>query len=120
LKQKNDLVKRLEDENAQIRSLSGSSGASSPSPSLDDSVVKEKLSLLKGKYSEQLKERTALRTILESKMKTIIDDIAMTLGLQANPSGAPAAQDVKVPNRMRREVEVLQRLINASGIHSCF
>jgi hypothetical protein len=48
----------------------GLSDGSSPLP------AHEELSVLKMKYAEQLKERTALRTILESKMKTIIDDIA--------------------------------------------
>jgi hypothetical protein len=106
LKQKNDLVKQLEDDNQHLRANRPADGPAGP--------VQEELQHVKLKYSEQLKERTALRTILESKMKTIIDDIAAALAPPAStPAGAPPP-DVKVSVRMRREVEVLQRLINAS------
>lgn len=48
-----------------------------------------------------------MKTILESKMKVIVDDVAASLN-----SADPTKPFVSA--RVKREVEILQRLVNAS------
>lgn len=70
---------------------------------------REALSSLKKKYVVQNKERSALKIILEKKMKTLVDSIAQTT-LTADGGSASKA----LPTRTKREIQVLQRLVDAS------
>lgn len=106
---------------------SGGSGAAggSAADSAENRLLKDNLSSLKRKYDVQLQERAALKVILEKKMKALIDSIAAAAlhgkgaapAPGSSPTGSPdaasAAKDV-LPARTRREIEVLQRLVEAS------
>lgn len=69
---------------------------------------REALSSLKKKYVVQNKERSALKIILEKKMKTLVDSIAQTT-LTEDGGGSNV-----LPTRTKREIQVLQRLVDAS------
>lgn len=85
---------------------------------------KDALSSLKKKYDVQLQERAALKVILEKKMKALIDSIAATTLANKPPATAGAAPGAAqppasaiasaLPPRTKREIEVLQRLVEAS------
>jgi hypothetical protein len=108
-------------------SASGGAGAAggSAADSAENRLLKDNLSSLKRKYDVQLQERAALKVILEKKMKALIDSIAAAAlhgkgaapAPGSSPTGSPdaasAAKDV-LPARTRREIEVLQRLVEAS------
>jgi len=69
---------------------------------------REALSSLKKKYMVQNKERSALKIILEKKMKTLVDSIAQTT---LTTDGTVSRS---LPTRTKREIQVLQRLVDAS------
>ena len=109
-----------------IKDKSLASAASSPAPSSSSDetrTLKDSLSSLKRKYDVQLQERAALKVILEKKMKALIDSIAnatlhgapstpKTPG--ASPTSNEASKGDALPARTKREIEVLQRLVEAS------
>ena len=90
---------------------------------------RDELASLKRKYDVQLQERAALKVILEKKMKALIDSIANAAlhgqsktpsngagGVQGSPTSPAPSQALKdaLPSRTKREIEVLQRLVEAS------
>lgn len=66
----------------------------------------ERYNALQSRFDLQYQERCALKTILESKMKTLADSIAANLLSSSSPSNVSA--------RTKKELEVLQTLIDAS------
>ena len=83
----------------------------------DEKQTRESLASLKKKYDVQLQERAALKVILEKKMKALIDSIASAAigSKSAGPNGSPAKDSgSSLPSRTKREIEVLQRLVEAS------
>jgi len=115
----------LQSEKAQRASGAASNG-SATSPD-ETRMLRESLSSLRRKHDVQLQERAALRVILEKKMKALIDSIAnaalhgvvprSSSSASPGPDGA-ASSDAAVkdalPARTKREIEVLQRLVEAS------
>jgi hypothetical protein len=117
----------LQNEKAH-RGAGGSSAASANNE--ETRALKESLSSLRRKHDVQLQERAALKVILEKKMKALIDSIANAAlhgvvppsssrsGSSASPgpdaATDPAAVRDALPARTKREIEVLQRLVEAS------
>jgi hypothetical protein len=118
----------LQNEKAHRSAAGGSSAAAASNE--ETRALKESLSSLRRKHDVQLQERAALKVILEKKMKALIDSIANAAlhgvvppsssrsGSSASPgpdSGTdPAAVRDALPARTKREIEVLQRLVEAS------
>jgi ribose 1,5-bisphosphokinase PhnN len=60
------------------------------------------VSILRQHYATQMQEREALRTIVEVKIKGLVDSVARQLN------------DVSMDSRTARDLSLLQRIVNAS------
>jgi len=72
---------------------------------------------LRHRLSTHEKERKAIHTIVESKIKALTDNIVAFLGQGQNASSSSsssAEELVQVRERAAREARALQRLVNAS------
>jgi hypothetical protein len=65
------------------------------------------------RLSVQEKERAALRVILESKMKTLIDSISASVA-KTPAQGSSSNESGGLSPKTRRNIDVLQRLVDAS------
>ena len=104
---KSESVQQLQDENANLK-LRLLELESKDAKSPQNGCTVDEFYLLKSRYDDQVKERVALKTILEQKMKVIVDDIAVAINATDQSKQFPASA------RVKREVDILQRLINAS------
>ena len=99
-------MKNLEEENVslkhKLRDLESKTSVQN-----DKANKPQEFEAMKARLEEHQKERTALKTILESKMKVIVDDVATSLN-SVDPTKP------FVSSRVKREVDILQRLVNAS------
>ena len=113
--QNSQLLSKLENAKRPIASLS-----KVESPSVQSQkVLREKeqlvadyrdaISTLRKKCSIQVKERTALKTILENKIKVLVDNVAMAAG--ANNRGL---ESELLPSKASKDLRTLQRIIVAS------
>jgi hypothetical protein len=101
LEEKNALVLKLQQENERLRKEgSGSSHWSSD----ETGSLREQLALHE-------KERRAIQTIMENKIKALTDAIAAVVQLDVDPTTPSGAKNMQ---RLSREVQALQRLVNAS------
>ena len=108
----NEHIKRLESENNELRQLSQSDN--SPDSNLNNSNI--------AAMSEQMKtyrkERKAIQTIMENKIKALTDNIAIATkaviddGLRN--SVVPTREPTPPAKQLSREVQALQRLVNAA------
>lgn len=113
---------------AQAQAQMHAAAAAQAAAGGEDRSLREAFVGLRKKYDVQLQERAALKVILEKKMKALIDSIAnaalhgqvKTSSSSSATPGAPsptaagAALKDALPSRTRREIEVLQRLVEAS------
>ena len=67
--------------------------------------------MLRDRIALHEKERRAIQTIMEQKIKALADAIASVLTLDMDPASAAGAKNI---SRLSREVQALQRLVNAS------
>lgn len=63
-----------------------------------------------------MQERKAIQTIMEHKIKTLVDNVAHAAGMLLGDAGASAATAPAAPaaQHLARELQALQRLVNAS------
>ncbi|KAK3236584.1 hypothetical protein CYMTET_53285 [Cymbomonas tetramitiformis] len=92
LDEKNQLIKRYDEEIQRLRA-SANSRSSAETSSLRDQCA------------NHAKERAALKTILESKIRTLVDGIGRSV------QELPEAQQHP---RLTREVQALDKLVNAT------
>jgi chromosome segregation ATPase len=93
LEEKNKQIKRLEEENQSLRSTAN--GSSDP-----------QVAGLKEQCRNHSKERTALMTILDSKIRTLVESISRTMG--------DLPSEVASHPRFSREVHALEKLVGAT------
>jgi hypothetical protein len=96
LEEKNKQIKRLEEENKSLRAQrSTTNGSSDP-----------QVAVLKEQCRNHSKERTALMTILDSKIRTLVESISRTMG--------DLPSEVAAHPRFPREVHALEKLVGAT------
>ncbi|CUG92278.1 kinesin, putative [Bodo saltans] len=106
------IIKRLQEDVA-----SSSTAASSSAQSVEALASKDReIASLTKNLTTQVKDRRALKTIMESRIKVKVDTI-LELFVQAGAgagSAAPAAATTNNSQRMGTEIRALQNLVNAS------
>ena len=96
-------------ENGGPGASNSGSGSSSSSSSSSSSDVQKTLVELRNKCTIHERERQAIETIMEHKVKRLADNIArLVSGTSADAAGGAGAA------RMKKEVVALQRLVNAA------
>eukprot|EP00803_Ostreobium_quekettii_P003237 evm.model.scf_359.6 EVM.evm.TU.scf_359.6 scf_359:28323-37645(+) len=103
LEEKNHLIESTRQENRQLRELlSRSSG----SPTSFDPISAREVQSLREQCNIRKKEREALKTILNSKMKRMVDDVACTIKDYGHQEQAHS--------RLMAQVQALGQLLNAT------
>ena len=101
---------KAEDELRKLRRrVAESEGAAADSPAAT-AALRERLAV-------HQKERRAIHTIIENKIKTLVDGIAVAVGAPGSggvPPPSPGSSGISPSQRLTREVQALQRLVNAS------
>lgn len=108
----NEHIKRLESENNELRRLNQSDNR--PENNLNNSNI--------AAMSEQMKtyrkERKAIQTIMENKIKALTDNIAIATKAVIDDGLRNSVVPTREPNapakQLSREVQALQRLVNAA------
>ena len=113
LEEKNRKIQTMEEENARLRidteSRTKQADAEAPGRELHAQAVthaKEQVHQLSEKVDGFTRERAALKTILESKMSTLVDGIARSL--------KELGDDGRRHPRLAREISALDRLVTAT------
>jgi len=113
LEEKNRKIQTMEEENARLRvdteSRTKQADAEAPGRELHAQAVthaKEQVHQLSEKVDGFTRERAALKTILESKMSTLVDGIARSF--------EELGDDGRRHPRLAREISALDRLVTAT------
>jgi hypothetical protein len=105
LEEKNSKVHMLEDENGRLRKALEGKGMEGNGSAYGSSS--ENSNALQEKVNGFARERSALRTILENKIQSLV------VGVGRSVDGLGAEADDNAP-RLRREVRALERLVAAT------
>eukprot|EP01083_Nonionella_stella_P277608 943691_1 len=91
---------------ARVAELQGALVREKNAMQKQEQTFKKELAVIQEKYRAKVHERAALRTILESKMKALVDSIVGATCARERAEG--------VSQRTLRELQILQRIVNAS------
>lgn len=108
LEEQNNQVAMLEDENARLRAALAAAADSAPKlDSHESSAAESELVTLREQFANHAKERTALKTILESKIHALVGDIQQSVHSLGGEAGQPGS-------RILRQVGALDKLVGAT------
>eukprot|EP00505_MAST-04D_sp_SCG-Rhode-Island_P000548 Stramenopile-MAST_4_protein_548 len=110
VERQNDVIRKLERENAELRKSVGNNASGG------DGKSQTELRVLEDRMSNYRKERKAIQTIMENKIKALADNIAVaTKAVISDSMRDPStSRDTEPSKQLNREVQALQRLVNAA------
>ena len=110
VERQNDVIRKLERENAELRKSVGNKAPGG------DGQNQTELRVLEERMSTYRKERKAIQTIMENKIKALADNIAVaTKAVISDSMRDPSmSRDTEPSKQLNREVQALQRLVNAA------
>lgn len=106
--ERNERLAMLEEENRKLSLALASATSSAALLSADDA---KELAILREQFANHAKERAALKTILESKIQTLVGDISSSaVNLREHPGYTDGSQAA----RLVRQVTALDKLVGAT------